>query len=145
MSTTRFTTCGPRRCSAQLEYVDADSVFVPLRQTGAPRLVLGRWLYANQQPPSVRRFPPGVVLGAQCNVCIDDFGEDNSTNFVLGSHTSRTPPPLHFNAKEDEHFAPYAPGVVDQVECPGGSLIMCESGVSVLLAKRGSICAALWR
>jgi hypothetical protein len=75
----------------------------------------------DMQPP----FPPEVVLGAQCNVCIDDFTVENSTNFIIGSHETRTPPPLEFNTRGNEHFPPFAPQVVDQIECPGGSLIMC--------------------
>ena len=70
-------------------------------------------------------FPPEVVMGAQCNICIDDFSVKNSTNFVIGSHETRTPPPPEFNTSANEHFPPFAPHVVDQIECPGGSLIMC--------------------
>ena len=57
--------------------------------------------------------------------CADDFTVGTgSTNFVLGSHTTRRPPPREFNAAGDEHFPSWAPDAVDQIECPGGSLIM---------------------
>eukprot|EP01043_Picozoa_sp_COSAG02_P005651 COSAG02_NODE_154_length_33067_cov_38.282092_20_plen_396_part_00 len=80
-------------------------------------------------------FPPEVVLGAQCNVCIDDFTVENSTNFIIGSHETRTPPPLAFNTSDNEHFPPFAPQVVDQIECPGGSLIMCAFGFFLLVPR----------
>jgi hypothetical protein len=63
-------------------------------------------------------FPPEVVLGAQCNVCIDDFSVSNSTNFIIGSHQTRRPPPAEFNARGNEHFPPYAPQVRHTVTLP---------------------------
>jgi hypothetical protein len=76
----------------------------------------------DMKPP----YPAGVVLGLQGNFCIDDFTAENSTNFSLRSHESHQPPPANWNAPNEPHFPPFAPDSVDQFDCPGGSLILCE-------------------
>jgi hypothetical protein len=39
-------------------------------------------------------FPTDMVLGVQCNICIDEFRANNAaTMFCLGSHKVRSPAP----------------------------------------------------
>ena len=70
-------------------------------------------------------FPPDVVLGVQCNICIDDFRADNAaTMFCLGSHKVNTKPPAHYNEQGNEGWLP--PEAV-QLEAPAGSAIVYDS------------------
>ena len=70
-------------------------------------------------------FPPDVVLGVQCNICIDDFRADNAaTMFCLGSHKVNTKPPAYYNEQGNEGWLP--PEAV-QLEAPAGSAIVYDS------------------
>ena len=70
-------------------------------------------------------FPSDVVLGVQCNICIDDFRSDNAaTMFCPGSHLAGGSPPPEYNKKGDEGWLP--PEAV-QIEAPAGSAIVYDS------------------
>lgn len=66
------------------------------------------------------KWPEGVNMGVQYNICVDEFRKDNgATQFILGSHLKSGPPPADVRASQ-------LPEAV-QIEAPAGSAILYDA------------------